>query len=44
VARTAYFTIGINRQAQAIGRALHDKHYLRKHGSKAYYGQEKEAR
>jgi L-ribulose-5-phosphate 4-epimerase len=43
VARTAYFTIGINREAQAIGNALHDKHYLRKHGSNAYYGQ-KEAR
>jgi L-ribulose-5-phosphate 4-epimerase len=44
VARTAYFTVGINHEAQAIGSHLHDKHYLRKHGSKAYYGQEKEAR
>ena len=39
VARTAFFTIGINAEAEPIGRALHDKHYLRKHGAKAYYGQ-----
>ena len=42
VARTAYFTITINQAAQPIGSGLHDKHYLRKHGSKAYYGQPKE--
>lgn len=40
VARMAYFTLGINADARAIGSSLHDKHYLRKHGSKAYYGQE----
>ncbi len=39
VARTAYFTLGINQGAKAIGRELHAKHYLRKHGSNAYYGQ-----
>lgn len=39
VARTAYFTLGINRRAKAIGKHLHDKHYLRKHGRNAYYGQ-----
>jgi len=39
VARTAFFTIGINAEAGPIGQALHDKHYLRKHGAKAYYGQ-----
>ena len=39
VARTAFFTVGINAEAEPIGRALHDKHYLRKHGAKAYYGQ-----
>ena len=39
VARMAYFTFGINRDAQPIARALHDKHFLRKHGAKAYYGQ-----
>ena len=39
VARMAYYTIGINSNAPPIARELHDKHYLRKHGSKAYYGQ-----
>jgi L-ribulose-5-phosphate 4-epimerase len=42
VARMAYFTLGINAEAGAIGRALHDKHFLRKHGKDAYYGQPKE--
>ena len=42
VARMAYFTLGINQQARAVGRSLHDKHYLRKHGTGAYYGQPKE--
>lgn len=42
VARMAYFTLGINARASAIGRALHDKHFLRKHGRDAYYGQPKE--
>lgn len=42
VARMAYFTHGINNAAQAVGRGLHDKHYLRKHGSNAYYGQAKD--
>jgi L-ribulose-5-phosphate 4-epimerase len=41
VARTAYFTIGIDSAAQPIGRALHDRHHLRKHGKTAYYGQDK---
>lgn len=39
VARMAYFTVGISRDAHPIARALHDKHFLRKHGAKAYYGQ-----
>jgi L-ribulose-5-phosphate 4-epimerase len=39
IARMAYFTLAINSAAEPIGRELHDKHYLRKHGSKAYYGQ-----
>ena len=39
LARMAFFTTTLNPQAQAISDALHDKHYLRKHGSKAYYGQ-----
>ena len=44
VARMAYFTVVINENAQAIGRSLHDKHYLRKHGNAAYYGQPKESK
>jgi len=39
VARMAYFTMTINHEAPAGDRALHDKHYLRKHGRNAYYGQ-----
>jgi L-ribulose-5-phosphate 4-epimerase len=42
IARMAYFTLGINAAAQPIGSALHDKHYLRKHGKNAYYGQPKD--
>jgi len=41
VARMAYFTLTVNAKADAITRELHDRHYLRKHGSKAYYGQPK---
>jgi L-ribulose-5-phosphate 4-epimerase len=41
VARMAYFTLGINAAAQPVGSGLHDKHYLRKHGRNAYYGQTK---
>ncbi len=39
VARMAYFTLGINADSKSISRALHDKHFLRKHGANAYYGQ-----
>src|SRR5271166_7088029 len=42
LARMAYFTLGINPAAQPAGSALHDKHYLRKHGMNAYYGQAKD--
>ncbi len=42
VAKMAFFTTAIHRAAPPVGQALHDKHYLRKHGSKAYYGQPKE--
>jgi len=42
VARMAFFTTTINRAAAAVGKGLHDKHYLRKHGSSAYYGQPKD--
>jgi L-ribulose-5-phosphate 4-epimerase len=39
IARMAYFTLSINAKAQPVSAALHDKHYLRKHGKNAYYGQ-----
>lgn len=39
VARMAYLTVSINSNAEAVNRSLHDKHYLRKHGKNAYYGQ-----
>ncbi len=38
-ARIAYFTVAINPHASPIGKTLHDRHFLRKHGKKAYYGQ-----
>jgi L-ribulose-5-phosphate 4-epimerase len=44
VATMAYLTLAINHDASAISRGLHDKHYLRKHGSNAYYGQAKDDR
>lgn len=42
VARMAYYTVGIAENADPISRQLHDKHYLRKHGTKTYYGQPKD--
>jgi L-ribulose-5-phosphate 4-epimerase len=42
LARMAYFTVTLNSQAVPIAEALHDRHYLRKHGGTAYYGQTKE--
>jgi L-ribulose-5-phosphate 4-epimerase len=39
VARLAYLTVNINPQAAGIGKTLHNRHFLRKHGEKAYYGQ-----
>jgi L-ribulose-5-phosphate 4-epimerase len=41
VAKMAYRTIGISQVPEGISRELHDKHYLRKHGRAAYYGQSK---
>jgi L-ribulose-5-phosphate 4-epimerase len=41
IARMACITLGINSAAQPAKTALHDKHYLRKHGKDAYYGQPK---
>ena len=39
IARMAYRTIGIVAESSPISRELHDKHFLRKHGKNAYYGQ-----
>jgi L-ribulose-5-phosphate 4-epimerase len=41
IARVAYFTLNINSEAQPVTDALRNKHYLRKHGANAYYGQNK---
>jgi L-ribulose-5-phosphate 4-epimerase len=38
-ARLAYLTVTINPHAKCIEKTLHDKHFLRKHGKNAYYGQ-----
>jgi len=42
IARMAYLTLAINPAAHPAGSILHDKHYLRKHGANAYYGQPKD--
>jgi L-ribulose-5-phosphate 4-epimerase len=39
VAKMAYLTMQINPLAKSIKQTLVDKHYFRKHGSNAYYGQ-----
>jgi L-ribulose-5-phosphate 4-epimerase len=39
IARMAYHTLAINREAAALGDELRDKHFLRKHGPGASYGQ-----
>jgi L-ribulose-5-phosphate 4-epimerase len=44
IARTAYFTTTINSAASAISHDLHNKHFSRKHGKDAYYGQAGEDR
>jgi len=41
VARMASHTLLINPESRPLARALHDKHFLRKHGRNAYYGQVK---
>jgi len=41
VARMAYHTVTLNHAAAPISQHLHDKHFLRKHGANAYYGQPK---
>lgn len=42
VAKMAYHTFQINPSIQSIDSFLLDKHYLRKHGPNAYYGQDKD--
>lgn len=39
IARMATHTIAINPDAKPLARELHDKHFFRKHGPGAYYGQ-----
>ncbi|MBC8089352.1 MAG: L-ribulose-5-phosphate 4-epimerase AraD [Phycisphaerae bacterium] len=39
VARLAYHTLLLNAAVAPIDTSLHDKHFLRKHGPGAYYGQ-----
>jgi L-ribulose-5-phosphate 4-epimerase len=41
VARMAFHTLVINNEAKPLAQELHDKHFLRKHGRNAYYGQVK---
>jgi L-ribulose-5-phosphate 4-epimerase len=41
VARMSYHTLLINAESHPLPRELHDKHFLRKHGRNAYYGQVK---
>jgi L-ribulose-5-phosphate 4-epimerase len=39
IATTALQTLAANPKARRISKALHEKHFFRKHGSSAYYGQ-----
>jgi L-ribulose-5-phosphate 4-epimerase len=39
IAQTALHTLAVNPAAEPISQALLDKHFFRKHGSRAYYGQ-----
>lgn len=39
IARMAYYTVGLAPKSAPIAQQLQDKHYLRKHGNTAYYGQ-----
>ncbi|QMS85765.1 L-ribulose-5-phosphate 4-epimerase [Candidatus Xianfuyuplasma coldseepsis] len=41
VAKMAYRTVAINPKAEPVPQYLLDKHYFRKHGKNAYYGQQK---
>ena len=39
VAKMALGTIGVNLKQKELSKILLDKHYLRKYGNNAYYGQ-----
>jgi L-ribulose-5-phosphate 4-epimerase len=39
VARMAYYSVGLSPDAVALSPKLRNKHFLRKHGAAAYYGQ-----
>ena len=41
VAQMALLSLSINPELQAIKQSLMDKHFLRKHGANAYYGQQR---
>lgn len=41
VCNMAYHTVLLNKDVKPVDQYLADKHYLRKHGKNAYYGQEK---
>ena len=41
VARMACHTLAIHAETRPLAKELHDKHFLRKHGRNAYYGQVK---
>ena len=44
IAHMAYMTLTINPAAQGLKDPLRDKHFLRKHGADATYGQKKPSR
>jgi L-ribulose-5-phosphate 4-epimerase len=44
VAQMTYSSVVLNPAVQPISDVLRDKHFLRKHGASAYYGQEKKKR
>jgi L-ribulose-5-phosphate 4-epimerase len=39
IAHMAYLTITISAESEGISGCLHNKHFNRKHGPQAYYGQ-----
>ena len=39
VAKMAYYTLALSPEAARLGQHILDKHYFRKHGANAYYGQ-----